>query len=435
MPRLRRQLYDRLPAPLRQAAREGTRRLRLLTAGHSRRTAARSLRRLVSGTAGGPSPRPGREDRRTLFIVDERVPAHDVDAGSLTLFHYLRLLTAAGLRVVYRPDDGLAAEPYATGLRELGVEVLGGPLDIAEWFTLHGGTLDALLLARPNVAPRYLFHARRRTTAPILYLAHDLAHIREERRHLVSGDPGARSEARRLLEIETHIFRSVDIVLTFSGDEAPVISRLAPGTPVRVVTPAFRSAGPPREHPAPPLAERRGVLFLGSFDHLPNVDAAEVLVREVMPLVWQRLPDLAVQLVGGHVPDRVEALRQARVEVVGHAPDLGPHWARARASVSPLRFGAGVKGKIVASLEAGVPVVTTQVGNEGIGLVHGVDALIGETPSELAAHIVRLHDEPSLAEGLARNGWHVLLERYSDERILDDLLAALRSGAERRTRA
>jgi glycosyltransferase involved in cell wall biosynthesis len=93
-----------------------------------------------------------------------------------------------------------------------------------------------------------------------------------------------------------------------------------------------------------------------------------------------------------------------------------------------------VKGKIVASLQAGVPVVTTPVGNEGIELEPGVEALIGETPEELAAHVIRLYEEPDVLLALAAAAAGVIAGRYSWDRARADLLAALHVEPENRAR-
>jgi glycosyltransferase involved in cell wall biosynthesis len=200
-----------------------------------------------------------------------------------------------------------------------------------------------------------------------------------------------------------------------------------------VIPPYFyRAVQEPPE--GPPLTERRDIVFIGAYDHLPNVDAARVLVRSIMPKVWARVPDAKVVLVGDFVPPTVRALEGRRVEVAGYVPDLGTVWARARMSVSPLRYGSGVKGKIVASLQAGVPVVTTPVGNEGIALVPGVEALIGETHDELAAHIIRLYEEPQTLLALAEAAAGAIGGRYSRDRARDDLLAALHVDPESRER-
>jgi GT2 family glycosyltransferase/glycosyltransferase involved in cell wall biosynthesis len=363
--------------------------------------------------------------RGTVLVIDDKVPEYDRHAGALTIFQYLRLLVKEGFRVLYLPDDGQDREPYGEVLRQLGIEVLTGPFDAAAWFAEHGVHLDWVITARPYVTPRYLHHIRRRSRARVLYYPHDLHFLREQRRAEMTGDAGVLAESERLRAIETEIFRRVDCVLTPSEEEVPFIAELAPAAEIRVITPYFYRRGgtvPPAD---PPLEERRDVIFIGAYDHQPNVDAAIVLVREIMPLVWERVPDAHVALIGDFVPPEVAALAGERVSVPGHVPDLAPWWARARMSVSPLRYGAGVKGKIVASLEAGVPVVTTAVGNEGIALRPGVEALIGETPAELAAAIVRLYEEPETLTALARAGHAVIEGRFSEAHARDDLFTAM----------
>jgi glycosyltransferase involved in cell wall biosynthesis len=167
------------------------------------------------------------------------------------------------------------------------------------------------------------------------------------------------------------------------------------------------------------------VVFVGAFDHLPNVDATLVLVEDVMPVVWASFPGCRAILIGDHVPARVSALASDRVEVTGHVASLDPYWARARLSVAPLRFGSGVKGKIIASLEAEVPVVTTAIGNEGIGLRDGSEVLLGETPTQLADAVMSLLADAELARSLAETGAAVLEQRFSEDRVRRDLLAAL----------
>jgi glycosyltransferase involved in cell wall biosynthesis len=367
------------------------------------------------------------EARGTILMVDDQMPEHDVHAGALTTFHYLRILRETGLRVIFRPDDGLRREPYASDLEASGVHILTGDEDLADWLKVNGSAIDQVLLSRPLVARRHLRSVRQYSDARVSYLDHDLHFLRERRRYEASGDPEALSESRRLLEIETDIFRGVDAVLTFSPAEVADIERLAPGADVRVVTPAFY-ASPSRPHSMPvepAVADRHDIVFVGAYDHLPNVDAAEVLVDEIMPLIWAEQPGTRVWLIGGHVPAAVLSLASEHVRVTGHVPELQPYWARARVALLPLRFGSGVKGKVIASLEAGVPVVTTTIGNEGIGLVHGRDALISDRPDALAAHVVELLRDGALAASLADAGRLVLETRFSEDQVRADLVSAL----------
>jgi glycosyltransferase involved in cell wall biosynthesis len=364
----------------------------------------------------------------TILVVDDHIPEHDVHAGALTVLHYLEIMRGEGRGVAFHPDDGVRGEPYAGRLERLGIRVLDSDADTEHWLEANGRRLDVAMLSRPHVARRWLRSVRRSSDARVLYLAHDLHHVRERRRFDATADPDALSESRRLLEIEQQLFREVDVVLTFSPDEVPTITALAPAADVRVVAPAFYAVSGAALGPRParpPFDDRHDVVFVGAFDHLPNVDAALVLVEDVMPLVWASFPGCRAILIGDHVPARVSALASDRVEVTGHVASLDPYWARARLSVAPLRFGSGVKGQIIASLEAEVPVVTTAIGNEGIGLRDGSEVLLGETPTQLADAVMSLLADAELARSLAEAGAAVLEQRFSEDRVRRDLLAAL----------
>ena len=363
--------------------------------------------------------------RGAILVVDDKVPEYDKHAGALGTYQYLRLMVEEGFKVIFLADDGVARQPYTATLQQLGIEVVTGHMKMAEWFSEVAPYLSWAILSRPWVAPRYLHHIRAHSSARVLYHPRDLYWLRERRRHEVTGDQEALRESERLYRIESAIFQSVDCGLTLSVDEVSIIEAMAPRTEIRVMTPYFYGSRMPARPGQTPLPERTDIVFVGAFDHLPNVDAATVLIREVMPLVWGRVPGARVLLVGDFVPPEIRALASDRVAVLGYVPDLESVWDQARMSVSPIRFGAGVKGKVVHSLQAGVPAVTTRIGNEGIGLEPGVEVLIGDAPAEIAEHIVSLYEQPDLLVALAAAGTRVIEERYSRDRARADLFAAL----------
>ncbi len=362
----------------------------------------------------------------TILVIEDKVPEYDKHAGGLSVFQYLRLLASLDFKVILLPDDRRRSEPYTTTLEQLGVEVLYGGARVDRWLTANGRYLDWVLVARPEVARRHIGLVRRKTRARLLYYTHDLHFQREMRRYETTDDPQALHESDRLKRLETKIFRSVDCVLTPSADEVAIIRSLAPGQEVRTLTPYFYPAASPASTDiGVPISERRCLIFVGGYAHLPNVDAAVLLAKGIMPLVWAHVPDARLLLVGSDPPANVWALAGERVEVVGYVPDLTPSYARARMSVSPLRFGAGLKGKIVSSLAAGVPVITTTIGNEGIGLLDGTEALIADDEAGIAAQIVRLFEDTELLESLVAAGHHVIAERFNVERVRASLFAAL----------
>lgn len=362
-----------------------------------------------------------------ILVIDDEIPQYDKHAGALTMFQYLGMLAESDFKVIFAPyQHRNASQPYTNALQQKGVEVLYGDFDLSAWLGANGNHIDYVWVARPDIAHHCIPLIRRTTSARLLYYTHDLHYLREMRRYEVDGDAWALQESHRLRLIETGIFRAVDCVTTPSGEEAEIIRELAPGQEVRVLQPYFyrmqHETSPAGETP---LAERQEIIFVGGYRHVPNVDAAILLVRSVMPIVWKRVPQARVRLVGSHPPPEVEDLAGDRVMVTGFVPDVAPYYALARMSVSPLRYGAGVKGKIVSSLEAGIPVVTTEIGNEGIGLVPGVEALVGTTPDEIAELVIRLFEDPDLPNALAEAGHRVIRERFSEERARDGFFEAL----------
>ncbi len=350
----------------------------------------------------------------TILVMEDRVPEPDKNAGAAAIAQYVALFVSLGLRVVYYPHDGRAPQPYTAALQQQGVEVLHHPILLTDWLHENGRFVDYVWASRPYVSGHLIEQFRRDTGAPILYLTHDLHYLRETRRYALDRDPMVLDEATRVREIELGIFAKVDCVLTFSEDEASVIREAVPQATVRTLPLFFyeRALATPE---AASFAGRRKLLFVGGFNHVPNVDAALWLVREIMPAVWRTHPDVQVDIVGAEPPEDLRALAGPRVRVAGHVSDLTQSYAEARVSVNPLRFGAGVKGKIVASLAAGLPVVTTSIGNEGIRLQDGTEALIGDTPEAIAAQIAALLDDDQRCSDLAVAGAAVIMNRFSHD--------------------
>ena len=342
-----------------------------------------------------------RNRERHALIVDHRVPRADRDSGSLRMTHLLTSLVDMGWRVTFVPDNFIASEPYTRDLQQLGIEVLYGAVDVGAVISEIGPDLRLALLSRPVIAPRYLEVIREHAPSAIIaYDTVDLHFIREERRAAL-GD-GSTAKAATLRELELGLIRGCDVTLTVTEEERQIVLSHVPDARVLVVPNANTIAA----SVAPP-AGRAGLLFVGSFEHPPNADAVVALVRTVMPLVWQKLGSVRLKIVGADPPVEVQALAGPDVELTGWVKDLTAMYDTARVMVAPLRYGAGMKGKVTQSLAAGLPVVTTPVGAEGLEAVDGRDMLIAEDPAELADRIVRLVRDDELWSTLSSAGQDV----------------------------
>ena len=333
-------------------------------------------------------------DRPVVLVVDHYVPQPDRDAGSRTMVAFIRALQDAGAVVKFWPDNLYFDPVYAPRLQAMGVEVFHGP----RWRDGIGALLreqpdlfDAVLLSRPDVAEAHLDAVRALSRARVAYYGHDL-HFRRMRDQAAllpqGGERDALTAAAAAMEArERAIWRRVDAVLYPSDDEAAQVRAQEPATDARAVTPyayeQFVDDAVPEG--------RADLLFVAGFAHPPNVDAARWLVEAIMPRVWAQRPDARLSLVGSNPTADVVALAGERVEVTGFVDDaeLLRRYAHARVAVVPLRYGAGVKSKVVEALQQGLPLVTTGVGAQGLPGVAEV-CRVDDDEAALAAHILAL---------------------------------------------
>jgi GT2 family glycosyltransferase/SAM-dependent methyltransferase len=361
-----------------------------------------------------------------VLVVDFRTPMWDRDAGSLRMCEIIRSLVRQGYGVTFVPDNFAAFEPYTRILQGLGVEVLYGPLDVMAVLADIGPSLTAAILSRPHPASRWLDSVREFAPgALVIYDTVDLHWVRESRRFALDARDGSESngvmaaqgpKAAALFELEMAMVRASDLTIAVTEDERSQLLSDAPGARVVIIPTVHEVAD--RVSPA---NGRKGVLFVGGFEHPPNVDAVTYLVREVMPRVWLRNPDVSVTIVGGSAPSQVEALASPRVDIRGWVEDLHPLLDGMRTMVVPVRFGAGVKGKITQGLAVGLPIVTTPVGAEGLDGRDGENMLIGKDAEGLAERIVRVIADDELWQSLS-NGGQELAARKCSLDILDERL-------------
>jgi len=178
--------------------------------------------------------------------------------------------------------------------------------------------------------------------------------------------------------------------------------------------------------PGPGRAGREGLLFVGGFRHPPNVDAVRWFAREVFPLARAALPGLAFHCIGGDLPAEVRELAGIDgVHVHGHVPDLGPWLDGCVVSVAPLRYGAGVKGKVNQAMAHGLPVVATTPAVEGMHLRDGEDVLVADAPRAFADALVRLHEDAALWRRLAEGGRANVRRHFSADAARDVVRQAI----------
>ncbi|KLI99614.1 glycosyltransferase [Luteimonas sp. FCS-9] len=359
--------------------------------------------------AAGRLPRPGVPQ---VLIVDSVTPMPDRDSASLRLVNLMRLLREAGAHVVFLPADRRHVGAATQALQASGVEVWYTPHtgSTAQWLRTHGARFSRVMLCRHYIAREFLPLVRRHAPqARVIFDTIDLHYVRELRGAQVSGDAALRRAAERTREQELDVVGHCDTTLVVSPSEVALLAHDAPQAQVALLSNLHEIAGP-----GLPFAQRRGLVFVGGFRHPPNVDAVKWFVGKVFPKIRAHLPQLRFHCIGDHVDDAIAALgRVEGVEIHGHVPDIAPYMDGCRIAVAPLRFGAGVKGKVNLSMANGQPVVATACAAEGMQLRDGHDVLLADDADAFAAAVVRLYDDEALWNRLATHGLDNVRRHFS----------------------
>ncbi|MFT3756256.1 MAG: glycosyltransferase [Pseudoxanthomonas sp.] len=350
-----------------------------------------------------PTPALLHRGQRQVLVIDAQLPQPDRDSASLRLFNLLRLLREEGAHACVIAQDTSWDAARVQALQQLGVETWHAPYcgSLPDFLRRHGARFDVVMASRHAVAAPLLPLLRRHAPrAKIVFDTVDLHGLREQRAAELAGDALLLRTARASMQSELAVVAAADTTVVVSEVERDWLHEHAPGARVEVLSNLHEIHGP-----GLPFAQRHDLVFVGGFRHPPNVDAVSWFVREVFPLIRQALPEIRFHCIGGDVPPQIRALASVDgVSVHGHVPDITPYMMGARIALAPLRYGAGVKGKINLSMAHGQPVVATSCAIEGMHLRDGHDVLVADTPVTFADAVVRLHGDESLWNALSRNG-------------------------------
>lgn len=349
-----------------------------------------------------------------LLVVDHYVPQPDRDAGSRSMWCIIQALRDMGLNVKFWPHNLRRDPEYAPRLEELGVEVVlgnGAGNAFGQWMSAHGHNLDYVLLSRPEVAVDFIHDIRRHSGAKVIYYGHDIHHWRMRAQAEVTGDERLKVRAESMRALEESLWRRADVVYYLSSAETEEVATVCPHVAARTIPGYVFDTVPV---PLPEPQGRQGILFVAGFAHPPNVDAARWLVREILPRVRDRLPGTHLWLAGSNPTDEVRALASPDITVTGNLTEDGLRsiYRQCRVAVVPLRFGAGVKHKVLEAMHHGTPLVTTSVGAQGLpGLERAIPVLDGVGP--LADAIVGLLNDDAAWCSASARGHDYVTQRYS----------------------
>lgn len=347
--------------------------------------------------------------RDRVLVIDRFLPTYDKDSGSLRMYSFLGILKELGYKVTFLPDDLRDIEPYASRLRNMGIELVCGDVDVEAYLREKGHDFTFVILSRPEQTFKYIPLIRAfATNSTVIYDTVDLHWVRFERAAMVTGKEESLLASRHFKQVELFNALCSDVTFTITENEKAILLKESPKLKIEII---------PNIHDViklkKPFKSRKDIMFIGGFFHQPNEDAVFYFIQDIFPIIKKKIQDIRFFVVGSDPSPAVLELNSEDVIVTGYVEDVSPYFENCRVFVSPLRYGAGMKGKIGQSMAYGLPVVTTTIGAEGIGLVDGENALISDDPKEFAEATIRLYTDEKLWCRISKKSVKHIEKNYS----------------------
>lgn len=350
-----------------------------------------------------------------LLVIDSGTPRPDRDAGSVSTYNILKIYIDLGYEVTFIPSDLLYLGEYTEALQALGVRCLHRQEigSIKDHLAREGNNYGFIVLCRAPVAALYISDIRQYAPgAKIVFDTIDLHYLREAREAELDGSINKIEAAKRAKEWEFNLIRLCDVTIVLSSIENEILKRELEldKVDIRLIPLIFVE----NVYDIPPFEARKDFLFIGGFPHTPNVDAVIYFCKEILPLIRKNIPDVKFHIIGNSPPPEVLELgNQDGVIVHGYVKDVTQIFRSCKLSVAPLRYGAGIKGKIATSLANGLPVIATTVAAEGMEIEAGKHIMVADDPQQFADLFVRVYKSEDLWTQLSENGRRQAFQVYS----------------------
>lgn len=357
--------------------------------------------------------------KKVILFVDHYVPTFDKDAGSKTTFQYIKMFIERGYVVKFLPDNFAKSEPYTSILEQMGVEVLYGNemrTNIFEWIENNQANIDIAYLNRPHIATKYIDFIKEKTDIKVIYYGHDLHFLRERREYELTGDVERKNASAYWKSMELDLMRKARISYYPSNVEVDYIHTFDKKINAKAITAyVFEKFGNIDYNPD----IREGVLFVGGFSHPPNADALKYFLDNMWDEIYAKIK-APFYIVGSNATDEIKALHNEAKGIIFKGfvseEELKELYEKVRLVVVPLRYGAGVKGKVIEALYYNDPVITTGVGAEGIDNSYN-QMLVADEPGDFVNKCVTLYNDKEALKNMSKAADDYVRNKHSIEAV------------------
>ena len=353
---------------------------------------------------------------KTIVFISGAMPTHDKDSGSNRLLEIILAFKKLNYNCIICVENVFENDKYVQFYKQLGVIVYveSFQFDSCKSFLKSLNSIDYIWFYGPNTLKNYFNKVSKflPNTKTIFDMV-DIHFLRYQR--AIEIEPSRISLKKRYKKyftIETKLAKKVDFVIAISDKEKAFMSDYLPDN--KIVTISNVHYPKVKQNEIPTFINRENLLFIGS-SHTPNIDAVHYLCNEIMPLVWETLPNIKVQIIGS-VNKEVNSITHKNIEFLGFVENVEPYFLNSKLMIAPLRYGAGVKGKVGQAFEYYLPVVTTSIGAEGMFLENELNAMIADNAVDFANKIIEVYTQNEIWDKLSKNS-ELSLYSFSKEKL------------------
>jgi GT2 family glycosyltransferase len=331
---------------------------------------------------------------KSIIVIDSYVPCYNRESGSNRLYQILKIIRNLNYHITFVPDNRNGEQPYTNELQVSGIKVLYNTRYFYDSFKKQIQETviytDIAWICRPELFAKYFPLISINDKIRIIYDTIDLHFLRLEREKELF--PKKRNNVKKVKKMELAAVNIADTTIAISDVDEEILH----GYKARNVVVIPNVHNLKYRVLKKDFKERKNILFIGSYKHTPNIDAVLWLIKEIMPIVWRVDPEIKVTLLGSKTTKAVENLASDKVFVPGFINDVSFYFNSHRLFVAPLRYGAGMKGKIGQSLEYGLPIVSTSIGVEGMYMRDHESVLVADDALSFAKSIIELYNDETL---------------------------------------
>lgn len=357
------------------------------------------------------------KNKKTILVVDHYIPTFDKDAGSRTVYQYLKLFVELGYNVKFIGDNFYRDEKYIKYLQKIGIEVLYGNWyfkNWKKWILMNKRYIDICFLNRPHISEKYIDYLKENTNAKIIYYGHDLHFLREKREYELLKDEKILKSSEEIKKVELDIISKVDLSYYPSQLEINELKEINKNYNAKVLPPyMFEFKYEMKKFEG---ESRNNLLFVGGFNHKPNYDAMIWFLDEIFPKILDKNSKIKILIAGSNIPKEVLEKANENIVIKGFVTDeeLDILYKECKIAVVPLRYGAGIKGKVVEAFYNGLPVITTDIGIEGIKNSENI-VILANNSIEFVEKIIKFYDDNTYLENLSFNAQKYINENFTKE--------------------